>query len=246
MIDNLPQQAEPGDQYTTPKGVTYTFDGVKWRGSIIGQTVSGSIGSQGPQGIPGPQGPAGVQGPKGDPGPQGPPGEKGDTGAQGPAGPGISNTTVQNTITLSDNSRPGYGPKTGARTVERIESQIVGDKVQLTYKLGYAGGGKAGAGEYLLSLPDGMQFNTTYNSLFTHVLWNGDVHTMAPHAIPAVGGIVIPAWWSNQILVFPYDSTRFRLALTGNQDQGKFWFWSHAFYAASSPTMLNLRFEIWK
>ena len=83
MIDNLPQQAEPGDQYTTPKGVTYTFDGVKWRGSIIGQTVSGSTGSQGPQGIPGPAGRDGVDGA---PGPQGERGDKGDTGEPGPAG----------------------------------------------------------------------------------------------------------------------------------------------------------------
>ena len=83
MIDNLPQQAEPGDQYTTPKGVTYTFDGVKWRGSIIGQTVSGSTGLQGPQGIPGP---AGRDGADGAPGPQGERGDKGDTGEPGPAG----------------------------------------------------------------------------------------------------------------------------------------------------------------
>jgi len=103
MIDNLPQQAEPGDQYTTPKGVTYTFDGVKWRGSIIGQTVSGSTGAQGPQGIPGPAGRDGVDGAPGKDGadgkdgaqgPQGLQGPKGDTGEQGPAGKDASVVAV--------------------------------------------------------------------------------------------------------------------------------------------------------
>lgn len=102
MIDQLPQDAEAGAIYTTPAGVTYTYDGVKWRGSLMPSVqmsnqvaVLGETGPQGPQGEPGPigdtgetgpQGPQGVAGPKGDPGGIGPQGVKGDTGATGPQG----------------------------------------------------------------------------------------------------------------------------------------------------------------
>jgi hypothetical protein len=271
MIDNLPQQAEPGDQYTTPKGVTYTFDGVKWRGSIIGQTVSGSTGSQGPQGIPGPagrdgidgapgkdgrdgvdgirgergdkgekgdvgpQGLQGIQGPKGDTGPTGPQGD------QGPAGAGISNTVVENTITFGSTHNQ---PVTGTRTVQRLESQRIGDKARITYKFGFAGG-QAGTGGYLLTLPAGMAFNTTYHPVFTDNLWTGDVQNMAIYFIPATGGIVMPTHWSNQIMVVPYDATRFRLALTNNNSQTTYQVWHNGWYSCSSNTMLNITFEIW-
>jgi hypothetical protein len=181
------------------------------------------------RGIPGPQGERGI-------------GVKGDPGEPGPAGAGISNTVVQNTITLSST---GTQPATGTRTIQRIESQTLGDKVSLTYKLGFAGG-TAGSGEYLLSLPTGMTFNTTYNPVMTSALWTGDVQGMAPYSIPAYGGIVIQSWWSNQIFVVPYDSTRFRVAVTGNGDQTAFRYWGYGFYHVASNTMLNLKFEIWK
>ena len=64
MIDSLPTSAEPGDTFTTTKGVVYTFDGSKWRGNIV-KTEKGPQGEQGPQGS------------KGDIGPQGPPGPPG-------------------------------------------------------------------------------------------------------------------------------------------------------------------------
>jgi hypothetical protein len=73
MIDNLPTNPEIGDQFTTAKGVTYTYDGVKWKGSLVQQ-----IAVAGPQGEVGPQGPAG---PQGEPGPQGPAGKDATRGA---------------------------------------------------------------------------------------------------------------------------------------------------------------------
>lgn len=153
-------------------------------------------------------------------------------------------TTVQNTITLGAVTT---APTTGTRTVQRIESQTVGDKIRLTYKLGYAAGTNAGSGHYLLSLPTGVTFNTTYNPTYNGANeWTGDVQGQAPNLIVAAGGIIIPGGWSNQIMVVPYDSTRFRLLLTFNGNQGQYGYWSNAFYAVSSNTSLNLQFEIWK
>ena len=157
---------------------------------------------------------------------------------------GASNTTtVQNTITLGATTT---APTTGTRTVQRIESQTVGDKIRLTYKLGYASG-SAGSGQYLLSLPTGVTFNTTYNPIYNGSNeWTGDVHGQAPNLIVVAGGIVIPGGWTNQIAVVPYDSTRFRLLLTYNGNQGQYAYWSNAFYAVSSNTSLNLQFDIWR
>ena len=201
----------------------------------------GKDGVDGKDGLPGAvgeQGPAGIQGVRGEQGIQG------ETGPAGPAGSaGISNTVVQNTITLGATTT---APTTGTRTVQRIEAQTVGDKIRLTYKLGYAGG-SAGSGQYLLSLPTGVTFNTTYNPLYNGANeWTGDTHGQAVNLIVASGGIVIPGGWTNQIAVVPYDSTRFRLMVTYNGNQGQYAYWSNAFYAVSSNTSLNIQFEIWK
>lgn len=185
-------------------------------------------------------GPAGLKGDTGQDGREGPQGIQGE---QGPAGTGIGNTTVQNSITLGATTT---APTTGTRTVQRIESQTVGDKIRLTYKLGYAAG-NAGSGHYLLTLPTGVTFNTTYNPTYNGALeWTGDTHGQAPNLIVAAGGIVIPGGWSNQIAVVPYDSTRFRLLLTYNGNHAQYNYWSSSFYFAASNTSLNLHFEIWK
>jgi len=97
MINNLPQDAQPGDMYTSPAGVQYVFDGVKWRGSIIPPTVvqssdnsavvTGVPGPRGEPGEPGPQGPQGVPGAPGEVGPIGPAGRVGIDGKDGLQGP---------------------------------------------------------------------------------------------------------------------------------------------------------------
>ena len=199
------------------------------------QGEPGIPGRDGLNGIPGIKGDSGAPGPKGDAGPTGP---KGD---QGPAGTGISNTVVENTITFGSTHNQ---PVTGTRTVQRVESQRIGDKARITYKFGFAGG-QAGTGGYLLTLPAGMAFNTTYHPLFTGDLWTGDVQNMAIYFIPATGGIAMPTHWSNQIMVVPYDATRFRLALTNNNSQTTYQVWHNGWYSCSSNTMLNITFEIW-
>jgi hypothetical protein len=169
------------------------------------------------------------------------PASAGATGATGVAGTGIVNTTVEHTIILGSTHNQ---PVTGTRTIQRLECQRVGDKARITYKLGYAGG-QAGTGGYLLTLPTGLAFNTDYHPLHTGDLWVGDVQNMAKYFIPAVGGIAMPGHWSNQIMVVPYDATRFRLALTNNNSQTTYQVWHNGWYAASSNTSLNIQFEIW-
>ena len=244
MKDKLPVDPKLGDTFTAPNGTIYNYDGTKWRGSIavpepeVVVGPPGSPGAPGPTGAQGATGIAGPQGPKGDPGT---PGDAGPQGATGPAGAGIANTVVENAIIFGSTHNQ---PVTGTRTVQRLESQRIGDKARITYKFGFAGG-QAGTGGYLLTLPAGMAFNTTYHPVYTGDLWVGDVQNMAIYFIPATGGIVMPTHWSNQIMVVPYDATRFRLALTNNNSQTTYQVWHNGWYACSSNTMLNITFEIW-
>lgn len=85
MIHQLPENAQAGDNYTTTAGITYTYDGVKWRGTMMQAASNPS--TEVTYGETGPQGEQGVKGDTGEPGPIGPAGPKGDTGATGPAGP---------------------------------------------------------------------------------------------------------------------------------------------------------------
>lgn len=184
------------------------------------------------RGVPGPQGEKGITGAKGDP------------GEPGPSGLGVSATSVQNTITLGATV---LAPQVVTRPVQRIESQVIGDGVWLTYKFGQAQS-TPGSGDYLISLPTGITFNTTNNPVFTGAIWTGGVSAMAPYFIPAMGGIVIDGNWSNQIMVVPYDANRFRLAVTNNQNGSGYAFWGSGYYAtnAASGFNLQLQFEIWK
>ena len=158
----------------------------------------------------------------------------------------VGSTLVQNTVTFACTTGGGLAKPGGARTIERIESQVVGDKIRLTYKLAFAGG-SAGIGQYLLGLPTGIKFNTTYHPVYTDENpWTGDVHTTGKFHIPATGGIVIPANWSNQIMVVPYNTSMFRLLVTNNQSGSGYDWWKSNYYAASANLSLTLQFEIWK
>lgn len=126
MLDNLPLNAENGDVFTTHKGIQYTFDGVKWRGTVPPppeptivtgpqgvQGPAGEIGATGIAGQPGPAGSTGATGMTGATGPQGPKGDGGEPGATGPAGISITSAVVTNgnlIITRSDGSTINAGP----------------------------------------------------------------------------------------------------------------------------------------
>ena len=140
MLDNLPLNAENGDVFTTHKGVQYTFDGVKWRGTVPPppepSVVAGPQGLQGPAGEmgatgitgqPGPAGSAGATGITGATGPQGPKGDNGEPGATGPAGVSITSAIVTNgnlIITRSDGSTINAGPVAASSTTSTAPAGV--------------------------------------------------------------------------------------------------------------------------
>ena len=140
MLDNLPLNAENGDVFTTHKGVQYTFDGVKWRGTVPPlpepSMVAGPQGAQGPAGEMGATGIAGQSGPAGSTGatgiagatgPQGPKGDSGEPGATGPAGVSITSAVVTNgnlVITKSDGSTINAGPVAASSTASTAPAGV--------------------------------------------------------------------------------------------------------------------------
>jgi hypothetical protein len=75
----FPANPITGQTYQAPNGTTYTFDGRKWDGETVADTIiiSGPKGDKGDKGDPGV---SNIPGPKGDKG------DKGDRGEQGPQG----------------------------------------------------------------------------------------------------------------------------------------------------------------
>lgn len=157
----------------------------------------------------------------------------------GAVGPGVNNSSIQTGITIGATTT---APTGGTRTIDRIETQYLGNKIRLTYKLGISGA-TGGSGDYLLSLPSGVSFNQTYNPWTTGAAWSPDIATQSMYNIPLSGGIVINGNWSNQSMVVPYDANRFRLLTTATQ--ASYLYWSSSWFQISYNLGLNITFDIW-
>ncbi|MCX6192894.1 MAG: hypothetical protein NTX34_00065 [Cytophagales bacterium] len=133
-------------------------------------------------------------------------------------------------------------PTSGARTADRTYAVDNGATKRITLQLGYEGSA-AGSGDYLISLPTGITFNTNvgYNPIYTGTLWLPNVATMAPHLIPMQGGIVYSGAWSNIAYVMPYSSTQYRVIFSYGGSLG---FWSSSFFAFVVNTSMTGTFDI--
>ena len=129
MLYSLPQNPEIGDTYIAGNGVSYTYDGLKWKGNaIVSQTIfNNQLSAQGTQGIPGPAGRDGVDGA---PGLQGERGEKGDKGETGPAGrDGVDGLPGKDGIDGAPGAPGPQGPK-GDQGIQGLPG-LKGDKGDL-------------------------------------------------------------------------------------------------------------------
>jgi hypothetical protein len=170
-------------------------------------------------------------------------GATGATGSTGATGPASSlSSTIQTGIVIQATTT---APSIPTRTIDQLSYQVRGDTIRIRYKLGWAGG-SAGSGQYLISLPSGISFNTAagYNPTYTGTIWSPTIESMAPYVIPAVGGIVQSANWNGICYVLPYSSTSFRLVLDNN-NSNSLTVWSNSWYTASDGGTLQLEFEIW-
>lgn len=179
-----------------------------------------------------------ITGPIGYTGPTGPHG--GPTGPSGPTGPGVNNTVTQNNITFEG---------TTSDPIITLSNQtcsyiIIGDTVQIKYKIAWTTSSNAGSGDYLLSLPTGITFNTLINKTYTGSMWLPDIASMSQYLIPLTGGYIFTNNWNTTGYIVPYDTNRFRMVFDNNLTGGLNVIGSSWIASTNAPMMLNICFEI--
>ena len=127
---------------------------------------------------------------------------------------------------------------------QQVSYQLLGDHYRISYRFGWQSG-TSGSGEYLINLPSGLLFNTTYNSTYTGTLWNPNTPTMVLYLITTQGGIIQTSNWSSVAYIIPYNSTSFRLVLNNNNNTTTLTTWSSSWYVATDGILL-LDFDIWQ
>ena len=139
-------------------------------------------------------------------------------------------------------SATGTAPTSGTRTIDKTFAVDNGATKTITLQLGFEAGG-AGSGDYLISLPAGITFNTNagYNPTYTGITWSPTVASMAPYIIPMQGGIVYAGNWSHLAFVVPYSSTQYRILFAYG---GSLAPWSSTFFALSINSAMTGTFDI--
>jgi len=183
---------------------------------LTGAPVTGPTGLQG---VTGPTGPLG--GPTGPPGPTGPLGSP--TGATGPTGPAIPAWTSAGSITIAATVT---APTKGTVAADNISYRQVGTKqwqIIVTY-MQTAGSGAAGNGDYVITLPNSLQFDTT---LASQSIYTGNIQTntwnLAPYIIPGAAGILTNGNIGGQVYPIVYNATQFRLLATSYGNSVQCW-----------------------
>lgn len=166
-------------------------------------------------------------------------------GAEGPTGqtgPGTSATTLQSSLTITATTT---NPTITTTTIQQTNYNKLGDQYRVRYRLGWSSA-TAGSGNYLVTLPAGLTFNTIagYNPTYTGTIWSPSVSAMAPYVIPCVGGVVQSGNWNGTAYVVPYSSTQFRVILTNN-NTNSFDVWGSTWYPLSVDGMFHVEFDMW-
>jgi len=174
----------------------------------------GYTGIQGPTGLTGATGPIGQTGLTGYTGTSGPTGQTGTTGPVGPMGPtgqGIPVWTSAGAITLGATTT---APTKGTRTSDDISYRQVGPKaweIAIAY-IQTAVSGVYGSGDYLITLPNSLQFDTT---IPTQQLYTGGVGAstwlITNYLLPSSTGFINNNAVGGQLYPVIYDATRFRI-----------------------------------
>lgn len=101
-------------------------------------------------------------------------------------------------------------PAKGTTAVDILRVGRIGDQARIVGSYRQTGAGSAGSGDYLISLPSGMSFDSNKVTFFTTVL--GSTAGSIPNIL---GSAMLFNGSSNELVggVVPYDATRFRIML---------------------------------
>ena len=186
-------------------------------GATGGAGTSGTSGSSGTSGTSGTSGSSGTSGTSGSSGSSGTSGTSGATGANGTSGSsgtsgtGVPAWTSAGVITLTATTT---SPVKGTTTSDNIRYRQVGAKeweIVLTY-IQTVGSVNTGSGDYLITLPNSLSFDTTLPS---QQIYTGSVGTstfaLFPYVIPSANGTITNLGVGGQLFPIIYNSTRFRI-----------------------------------
>ena len=198
-----------GVQSVTASGsfVTVTITGGTGGGS-------GTSGTSGTSGSSGTSGTSGSSGSSGTSGTSGATGANGTSGSSGTSGTGVPAWTSAGVITLTATTT---SPVKGTTTSDNIRYRQVGAKeweIVLTY-IQTVGSGNSGSGDYLITLPNSLSFDTTLPS---QQIYTGSVGTntyaLMSYIIPSGSGLINNGGLGGQVYPIVYNATQFRILTT--------------------------------
>jgi hypothetical protein len=165
----------------------------------------------------GPTGNTGITGPTGQPG--GPTGNTGSTGATGPTGLGFPSWVSAGPITIGATTT---APVKGTTATDNISYRQIGPKqweISMSYRQTTISGA-TGFGDFLISLPNSLQFDTT---LATQQIYTGNVQAsnwaLAAYIIPTASGLITDSGdgvsrLGGQVYPIVWNATQFRVLTT--------------------------------
>lgn len=163
-------------------------------------------------------------------------------GVTGPTGPAIPAWSSAGSVTIGGTTT---APTKGTVSVDNISYRQVGTKqwqIIITY-VQTAGSGAAGNGDYVITLPNSLQFNTTIAS---QGIYTGNIQTntwnLAQYIIPNAAGLLTNGNVGGQIYPIVYNTTQFRLLATSYGNSVQCWGSSNYSIGADVPK-IQLTFE---
>jgi hypothetical protein len=143
---------------------------------------------------------------------------------------GVPSWTSAGEITITGT---GSNPTKGVRSKDNISYRQVGDKeweIVLTYIQG-TGSGLSGSGDYLITLPNGLSFDTT---LPNQQIYTGNIQTPtwehAHNIIPNGNGLINNGSVAGHTWPIVYSATKFRVLAITYGGGGGVICWGSGFY----------------
>lgn len=134
-------------------------------------------------------------------------------------------------------------PTKGTTSIDYVKYRnIVGKEYEIEYNyLQTASGTSAGSGDYLISLPSGLQFDFTNPGQVAYTGAAG-YDAMKNRIASSTGDILLPGY-HNSITIIPYNATQFRVHLNNWGSLG-WYFFSYGAYTMSSSNGFKINFRI--
>jgi hypothetical protein len=214
--------------------------------TVVGNTeITGSVNVTGQylvNGVAFTGGATGATGPSGATGATGATGGTGSSGTSGSAGIPAWTSAGATTITATTTN-----PTKGTTTSDNISYRQLGAKeweAVMTYVQTAFTGGTNGSGDYLITLPNGLSFDTTLPSQqITTTNIGTSTYALMTYIIPSGSGLINNGGLGGQVYPIVYSATKFRILTT--TWAGSIQCWGSGYYSIGGDTpkiQLTFRF----